>query len=123
MLGVLRQQDVTAEPGEDRSRCWPDASLAAVRRSPAAVTRRGRRRSRPRRGWRGLDRLIERTRGAGVQVTLEVSGHARPAPAGVDLSAYRIIQEALTNVVRHAGTGAAVRRSASATRTRTWSSG
>jgi hypothetical protein len=35
-----------------------------------------------------------------------VSGRARPAPGGVDLSAYRIIQEALTNVVRHAGTGA-----------------
>lgn len=47
-----------------------------------------------------------RTRGAGLRVTLEVSGVPRPAPAGVDLSAYRIIQEALTNVVRHADTGA-----------------
>jgi signal transduction histidine kinase len=35
-----------------------------------------------------------------------VSGAVRQAPAGLDLSAYRIIQEALTNVVRHAGTGA-----------------
>jgi hypothetical protein len=41
-----------------------------------------------------------------VRVTLEVSGPPRPAPAGVDLSAYRIIQEALTTVVKHAGTGA-----------------
>src|SRR6201999_2715921 len=49
---------------------------------------------------------IERTCGAGVRVTLQVAGRARPAPAGVDLSAYRIIQEALTNVVKHAGTGA-----------------
>ena len=58
-------------------------------------------------GMAGLDRLITRTRGAGVELTLEVAGQVRPAPAGVDLSAYRIIQEALTNVVRHAGTGAA----------------
>ena len=39
-------------------------------------------------------------------MSLEVYGHARPLPAGLDLSAYRIIQEALTNVVKHAGSGA-----------------
>ena len=53
-----------------------------------------------------LGRLIERTNGAGVQVSLECSGKVRAVPAGVDLSAYRIIQEALTNVVKHAGGGA-----------------
>jgi len=53
-----------------------------------------------------LGRLIERTNGAGVQVSLECSGEVRAVPAGVDLSAYRIIQEALTNVVKHAGGGA-----------------
>jgi signal transduction histidine kinase len=57
-------------------------------------------------GLANLDRLIERTSGAGVRVSLEVYGHARPMPAGLDLSAYRIIQEALTNVVKHAGRGA-----------------
>ncbi len=57
-------------------------------------------------GLAALDRLISRTRGAGVRLVLEVSGQARPALAGVDLSAFRIIQEALTNVVKHAGTGA-----------------
>ncbi|HXT93949.1 MAG TPA: ATP-binding protein, partial [Trebonia sp.] len=44
--------------------------------------------------------------GAGVQVSVERSGAVRAVPAGIDLSAYRIIQEALTNVVRHVGSGA-----------------
>jgi signal transduction histidine kinase len=53
----------------------------------------------------GLDRLpalIDRARAAGVDVTLEVTGEARPVPASLDLSAYRIVQEALTNVGKHA---------------------
>ena len=53
----------------------------------------------------GLDRLpalIDRARAAGVNVTVEVTGAARPVPASLDLSAYRIVQEALTNVGRHA---------------------
>jgi signal transduction histidine kinase len=54
-------------------------------------------------GLADLDRLIKRTAGAGIRVSLEVSGQVRPVPAGIDLSAYRIIQEALTNVVKHSG--------------------
>jgi len=53
----------------------------------------------------GLDRLpalIDRARAAGVDVTLEVTGAARLVPASLDLSAYRIVQEALTNVGKHA---------------------
>jgi signal transduction histidine kinase len=53
----------------------------------------------------GLDRLpalIDRARAAGVDVALEVTGAARPIPASLDLSAYRIVQEALTNVGKHA---------------------
>jgi signal transduction histidine kinase len=57
-------------------------------------------------GLANLDRLITRTCSAGVRVKLEVYGNARPMPAGLDLSAYRIVQEALTNVVKHAGNGA-----------------
>jgi len=57
-------------------------------------------------GLANLDRLIKRTCSAGVKVSLEVYGNARPMPAGLDLSAYRIVQEALTNVVKHAGSGA-----------------
>jgi signal transduction histidine kinase len=53
-------------------------------------------------GLADLDQLISRTAQAGVRVDLDVRGRRRPLPAGVDLTAYRIVQEALTNVVRHA---------------------
>ncbi|MET8027827.1 sensor histidine kinase [Streptomyces avermitilis] len=49
-----------------------------------------------------LDALVENTRAAGLTVLTEISGDARPLPPGVELSAYRIIQEALSNALRHA---------------------
>ncbi|MEG3628585.1 sensor histidine kinase [Streptomyces poriticola] len=49
-----------------------------------------------------LDALVENTRAAGLTVTTEISGARRPLPPGVELSAYRIVQEALSNILRHA---------------------
>ena len=49
-----------------------------------------------------LDGLLERVRSAGLAVDLAVEGEARQLPQGVDLSAYRVVQEALTNTLRHA---------------------
>ena len=54
-------------------------------------------------GLADLERLLADTARAGVVVDLVVRGTPRTLPTGVDLSAYRIVQEALTNVIKHAG--------------------
>ena len=63
----------------------------------------------PQPGLAQLEPLIERVRTAGVEITLTQTGEPRALPASLDLSAYRILQEALTNVRKHArGAPAAV---------------
>jgi signal transduction histidine kinase len=74
LLGVLRSDDDRAAP-----------SLA------------------PQPGLDQLPVLLQQARLAGLDAELEVQGEPRPLPPGMDLSAYRIVQEALTNAVRHAG--------------------
>ena len=88
-----------------------EASADALRevRSVLGVLR-GTGQQAPRAPTAGLDRLddlVSRTTAAGVGVTLQVNGERRALPASIDLAAFRIVQEALTNIVRHAGAGAA----------------
>lgn len=62
---------------------------------------------RPQPGLDGLETLTAGVSAAGVRVRTTVTGERRPLPAAVDLAAYRIVQEALTNVARHARTSEA----------------
>jgi signal transduction histidine kinase len=57
----------------------------------------------PRSGLAHLAELVERFEQTGLSIDLVVSGDVRPLPADIDLCAYRIVQESLTNVMRHAG--------------------
>jgi signal transduction histidine kinase len=61
----------------------------------------------PQPGLDGLDALVQRMRDSGVEVDFVVRGQRRPLPSGIELTVYRLVQEALTNTVKHAA-GASV---------------
>jgi signal transduction histidine kinase len=96
-----------AEPGRAREalrtiRAASRQALAELQATVANLRRRQEARG-PRLGVAQLDALIGLAGGAGVQVEVTVVGPTRPLPPAVDLTAYRVVQEALTNVLRHAG--------------------
>ena len=77
------------------------ATLGAVRRGDEADDRS------PAPGLARLGALVDRTRAVGVPVSVDVDGPVTGLPAAIDVAAYRIVQESLTNVLRHAGTATA----------------
>ncbi|MCT9091123.1 sensor histidine kinase [Streptomyces sp. ASQP_92] len=81
-------------------------TLVALRQADPDAEPSGRAPLAPSPGLADLEELVTVTADAGVRVDLRRSGEQRPLPVDIDLSAYRIVQEALTNVVRHAGTAA-----------------
>jgi signal transduction histidine kinase len=62
----------------------------------------------PQPGLAQVPSLVEQVGRAGLEVEVVVEGEQAPLPPGIDLSAYRIVQEALTNAVKHGGPGRAV---------------
>ena len=91
LLGVLRQGD----PGPDNA--GPDAA------GLPGTARAGSLQLTPAPGLADLDRLVATTAGAGVRVEVASVGGCPDISAAVDQSAFRIVQEALTNVVKHSG--------------------
>ena len=78
-------------------------ALAEMRRLLAAMRREGDQAEfSPQPGLDGLDSLLDEIGRAGLPVELRVDGDPFPLPRGVDLSAYRIVQEGLTNALKHA---------------------
>jgi signal transduction histidine kinase len=78
-------------------------ALAEMRRLLAAMRREGDEAElSPQPGLDGLDSLLDEVGRAGLPVELHVDGTPFPLPRGIDLSAYRIVQEGLTNALKHA---------------------
>jgi signal transduction histidine kinase len=91
LLGLLRSEESSL----------PDTTPAAIVDAGAGAERS------PQPGVADLEALTARTSEAGVAVTMQLVGSPSRIPPAVELSAYRVAQEALTNTLRHAGPGAA----------------
>jgi signal transduction histidine kinase len=96
LAGAAGSGSVPAGPGSGSRPGWPAGPAASSGGGSAPLY--------PAPGLADLDRLVARTSGAGVRVDVTRFGRPRDVPASIDLSAYRIVQEALTNVVKHART-------------------
>jgi signal transduction histidine kinase len=100
------------EPVREAVRAIRRSSRQAMAELKATVTalREGDAPRDPLPGLNQLEELIAMATSAGVRVDLEVCGERRPLPPAVDLTAFRIVQESLTNVLRHARAGSATVR-------------
>jgi signal transduction histidine kinase len=97
----------TADPPAELVECFGEIRASALTglaelRRVLGVLRTAERDTAPQPGLADLDSLLDSARAGGVSVTLTASGTPVDLPEGVNLSAYRILQEALSNALRHA---------------------
>ena len=105
---VVQAEALAAVTGDERA----DAIAALGRRTMGEMHRtlkvlRDEGGLAPQPGLDDLGDVIEHARGAGVPISFAVEGAPRALPPALDASAFRIVQEAVTNVIRHAGGAAA----------------
>jgi signal transduction histidine kinase len=110
-LHLLDDQPERAKPALEAIKRTSAETLDEMRSILSIMRRPGEEAPRtPTAGIGGLANLVERTSAAGIPVRTEISGEPQPVPVSVDLAVYRIVQEALTNVARHARPSGAVVR-------------
>ena len=108
-LMIVQAQALGATAGDEAVRAATDAIAGLGRHTMAEMSRTLRllrhdgAEHAPQPGLAALDDVLDEARRAGVPVALTVEGTPRPLAPALDASAFRIVQEAVTNVVRHAG--------------------
>lgn len=100
---VLETEPRVAAETLERVETSAEQSLAELRRILVLLRGRDPAETRPQPSLADLDELVAGYRAAGLPVRLEIAGERLGLPSGVELSAYRIIEEALTNALKHAG--------------------
>jgi signal transduction histidine kinase len=102
-LHVLDRNPAQARAAMEAVRATSREALDNLRAELEALRSPDSARRRPARGLADLDRLAERVRAGGVDVRVDVDAELPSLPSEVDSAAYRILQESLTNVLRHSG--------------------
>ncbi len=105
---VIDQDPAEAKRSLDAISATSRSTLTEIRRLLGVLRDDGAAAYQPAPGLADLDRLVADLGDAGLPVSVCVEGSSADVPPGVDLTAYRIVQEALTNVLKHAGPAQAV---------------
>ena len=100
---VLRQDPKGAEEAMESAEAAGHRALTEMRRLLGMLRTSDPRTVTPQPGLDSLDGLVEQMELAGLPTQVVLTGEPRPLPLGIDLNAYRIIQESLTNTLKHGG--------------------